>query len=186
MTEPFHRPKLSEIKAKLQKVKADKIKNPPLPPAIVVMPSPKKAKPEEEIIYAACGHTISLKTLILGNCPACKKKLAQDRNFRKRVKQVANADAKGWKRESTQQMQRLPDQSIMGPFIYDAQTQTWTGTLTVVLGTGGKPITFTHTAGSLFRLQSELDIQYRSWKQEQHNKNVHKEVTGDAPDEKKD
>ncbi len=123
----------------------------PAPPP----PKPKVAKakaPASPKVSYLCGHTVGLANLAAANCPACAKKAAAARRERRQAQRTAKEKA-----EAPIQMQqgRLPDGAAFA-VTFNAETKTWTGTLTI------NEQTFTGRAGGVFRLLAELDATYRA------------------------
>lgn len=98
-------------------------------------PTKKEEKPEKVRIEYACGHRTSITRA--DNCPSCQNKDRQEKNRRKRTD-------KG----------RLPDGATFH-VVYDAETQTWAGTLTVGVET------FEAKTSAVFHLLGILDTKFR-------------------------
>jgi hypothetical protein len=87
--------------------------------------------------------------LVSRPCQACRAQRQQE-------EQQAAQQRRQERRRGRTLPERLPDRSRF-EVVYDAATQSWSGTLTV--GTD----TFTDTAGGVFRLLELLDRQYRDF-----------------------
>jgi hypothetical protein len=103
----------------------------------------------------SCGHQKLIEKITARVCPACNDAALAQARKAKKERNIANRAAKtpGAPKHTEG---RLPDGADFR-VIYDANTQTWTGTLTI---DGMEP--FMDTASGVFRLLSNLDAQYRA------------------------
>jgi hypothetical protein len=116
------------------------------PPA----PKGKRDKPErfeadeQAYITPACGHRLGVKSLRQAVCPACQtaKRIAKNK---------ARSLARPWGKHVPT---RLPDNSRFD-VLYDAATESWTGTLTA------GAVTFEASDSAVFGLLVKLDRLYR-------------------------
>ncbi len=136
---------------------------PPMPPVVATPPKPakkpklKKAVAGTEDVPRRCGHPVAVEWYSTDDeamrekrradvrrsvCPACKE--------RRKVEQSGRSRLYG----------RLPNGSVFGPLVYDGEKQEWTGFLAVPDGHYGR-LSFTATAGGVFRLLQLLDRQFR-------------------------
>lgn len=102
--------------------------------------------PAVKVVYR-CSHSESVKAFLAGDCPMCRNKAKQAKAAKNREEREKTASPA---------IGRLPDGADFHA-VYDAASQTWTGTLII----GGA--TFRATASGLQKaLLSELDAQYRA------------------------
>lgn len=117
-----------------------------------------------------CGHEIDINSIKMKNCPVCDKDFRKKRKERakEKKKKLLEEGIKGggmkWKKEAEKTLSRLPNESKFN-VQYDDETKLWEGGLIIKMDDGGEMI-FLGKSPSLFKLESELDTQYRKWVKE--------------------
>jgi hypothetical protein len=112
---------------------------------------------QKTLVKLPCGHEFPPQNL--PKCGACRDKDRKAKNEKNRAKMAAKLAAGQGNPEKDGQHKlkgRLPDKA---KYIcdYDSEAQEWSGTLYV----SGQ--TFMAKASGLFRLEKQLDEQYRAW-----------------------
>ena len=139
----------------------------PIPtPKPVSPPEPKPAKPAKqakppgEQITHSCKHTTDRARLEAQPCPACRQAANQERSRKKLAKRLEKKAAKHeLDSQGREERGRLPHGSEFIGVRYWADTQTWSGALSVP----GCPNPFTGTASNVEKLLRSLAEQYRAW-----------------------
>ena len=109
-------------------------------------PEPTAPTATRPTLHYSCGHERPVVEVAGNQCPACRKATAARRYARKEAKPARLDGAQG----------RLPDQAVYHK-VYDAATETWTGTLSIP----GMPL-LEATAGGSYSVEKQLD---RMWRQ---------------------
>lgn len=180
--------RLKELKSRIEQKKPDAKT---VLPDLSAAPQTQQASPKPgaspvvgtEIVQAKCGHHVDFHLfeakkdkfreqrrakITDRDCPARRQAQEQQRQQeaqQRKAEQPEGTEGKrkrgpGWKKEAGARLARLPHGSRFD-VAYDADTQTWTGTLTLV--SVSPPQVFTATEGGVFRLLSNLDALYRDW-----------------------
>jgi hypothetical protein len=128
--------------------RARQAKAPAAPPATPV-PAPKAAeakpvKPPAPKLRHCCGHEQTVANITARPCPQCMRRARLERG----------------RRQAQRHAQRLPDGARF-VVAYDAATQTWTGTLELMVPGQADAQRFEGSASGVFHLLRDLDQQFR-------------------------
>lgn len=120
-------------------------------------PKTEKVKVLVETVLFGCGCKVPAKDYANQDCPACLNKKRRETNSeRQKKRQARHAEQK----DSPASDGRLPDGSVISLGPYDADTKTWSGSLTTSIQ--GEMVEFTGNGPSVEYLMRDLGRQ--CWK----------------------
>ncbi len=181
MTDPIKRPSLREAARRgAEANRREREAKAPTPPAPAPCPPGGDGlppAPRVEQVKAKCGHPVPFelypdgrdkwrdsrrKQITDRDCPECRRKAHEARQAAEmeaaRQRRGGKPKAEG-QAAAPQPTTRLPHGSRFD-VVYDAQGESWTGTLTVPIA-GAEPAGFTASSGGVFQLLRELDRLFR-------------------------
>ncbi len=137
----------------------ESIQEPRNPPKGGSSTAPQKSERKQKVstdgplpVNHSCGHPIALKQLANQKCPKCRN---DEREGKAKAHREKREQAKV-AHYSRQDAGRLPDQSRLVDVVYDAASETWSGSL-VIPG----HFAITGKESGLWTLLRNLDLKYR-------------------------